>query len=254
MFDFGSIMGSGSTVAAGAARRQRVHPRMGAGASRRWRRWACTCGRGSRSDYWEEAKSVGRFEGDFFDPIKWRPEYPESRVRQHAAGRRVLGRPAGGAVSDDAIRAIVAKGRYSEPGAAEHIAATLIKRRDKVLRAWLTGVNPIAEPGCRLRRCAGVRKRRCRGPGVSRPPRLRDDVVAVRQHNGFARRGPGVEMRVTETQASAPKQVLDGAEFVSVAIQTVHAEYPQWRLPVVFTFRRAPAGWQAIGIERTVPS
>ena len=25
-------------------------------------------------DYWEGAKSVGRFEGDFFDPVKWRPD------------------------------------------------------------------------------------------------------------------------------------------------------------------------------------
>ena len=36
--------------------------------------------------------------------------------------------------SDETIRAIVAKGRCSEPGAAEHLATTLIKRRDKVLR------------------------------------------------------------------------------------------------------------------------
>ena len=36
--------------------------------------------------------------------------------------------------SDEAIRAIVAKARYSDPRAADHIAATLIKRRDKVLR------------------------------------------------------------------------------------------------------------------------
>lgn len=27
-------------------------------------------------DYWQPAKSVGRFEGNFFDPNAWRPEYP----------------------------------------------------------------------------------------------------------------------------------------------------------------------------------
>ena len=48
--------------------------------------------------------------------------------------------------SDEAIRAIVAKARYSEPAAAAYISDTLIKRRDKVLKAWLTGVNPIVEP------------------------------------------------------------------------------------------------------------
>ena len=42
-------------------------------------------------DYWEGAKSVGRFEGDFFDPVKWRPEYPNPAFDNLTAGRCVLG-------------------------------------------------------------------------------------------------------------------------------------------------------------------
>src|SRR5688572_28855871 len=144
MFDFGSIMGSGSTIA--------QVPRAGHEYILEWgpalttlatlglyvRPWITV-------DYWQDAKAVGRFEGDFFDPVAWRPEYPNpafDNMREDDAfwAARLVAK-----FSDETIAAIVRKARYNEPGAAEHITATLIKRRDKVLRRWLTGVNPLAD-------------------------------------------------------------------------------------------------------------
>lgn len=98
-----------------------------------------------RVDYWEGARSVGRFEGDFFDPGEWRPEYPNPAFDNMRADDAFWAARLVARVPDEAIRAIVAKARYSEPGAADHIVDTLIARRDKVLRAWLTGVNPLAD-------------------------------------------------------------------------------------------------------------
>ncbi len=252
MFDFGSIMGSGSTIA--------QRPRAGNEYILEWApalKTLATLGLYVRPwitvDYWEDAKSVGRFEGDFFDPVKWRPEYPNpafDNMRPDDAfwAARLVTR-----FSDEAIRAIVAKARYSEPGAAEHIAATLIKRRDKVLRSWLTSVNPIVEPRLSAEGVLAFENAALAARAVSGP---QDYLMTWSRFDNAtgSPAGASVEMRVTEPQASAPKQVLDGAEFVSVAIQTVHADYPQWRLPVVFTFRRVPTGWQAVGIERTVSS
>ncbi|MGE5814237.1 MAG: hypothetical protein ACM36C_07105, partial [Acidobacteriota bacterium] len=142
MFDFGSIMGSGSTRAQA--------PRAGNEYIVEWkpgfltlatlgayiRPWALV-------HYPEVPKSVGRFEADFFDPPKWKPEYPNpafDNMRPDDAfwAARLVAR-----FSDAAIRAIVAKARYSEPGAAEYITKTLIARRDKVLNTWLTIVNPF---------------------------------------------------------------------------------------------------------------
>ena len=251
MFDFGSIMGSGSTVA--------QRPRAGNEYILEWApalKTLATLGLYVRPwitvDYWEGARSVGRFESDFFDPVKWRPEYPNpafENMRPDDAfwAARLVAR-----FSDDAIRAIVAKGRYSEPGAAEHVTTTLIQRRDKVMRAWLTGVNPLVGPrlsaeGVLTFENAALAARAASGPQDYMMTWSRFDNATG------SPAGTGVEMRVGEPKATAPQQVLDGAEFVSVAIQTVHGDYPQWRLPVVFTFRRATGGWQAVGIERTVP-
>lgn len=142
MFDFGSTLGSGSTVA--------QVPRAGNEYILEWgpalktlfsfgfyvRPWILT-------DYWEDAKAVGRFESRDFDPVAWRPEYPNpafDNLRPDDAfwAARLVAR-----FSDGMVRAIVAKARYSEPSAADHVIRTLIARRDKVLRAWLTGVNPV---------------------------------------------------------------------------------------------------------------
>ncbi len=73
MFDFGSTMGSGSTMP--------QVPRAGNEYILEWGpalKTLATFGLYVRPwilvDYWEGAKSVGRFEGDFFDPVKWRPD------------------------------------------------------------------------------------------------------------------------------------------------------------------------------------
>jgi hypothetical protein len=250
MFDFGSIMGSGSTVA--------QVPRAGNEYILEWApalKTLATFGLYVRPwitvDYWQGARSVGRFEADFFDPVRWRPEYPNpafDNMRPDDAfwAARLVAR-----FSDETIRAIVAKGRYNEPGAAEHLVTTLIKRRDKVLRAWLTGVNPIAEPqltadGVLTFENAAVAAR------VAPPPTAYTLTWSRFDNTTGKNVGDSVEMRVTEPQATAPKQLLEGADFVAVAVQTVHSDHPTWRLPVVLTFRRAPTGWQAVGIDRTI--
>jgi hypothetical protein len=251
MFDFGSIMGSGSTTA--------QVPRAGNEYILEWGpalKTLFTLGLYVRPwitvDYWEEARSVGRFEGDFFDPLAWRPEYPNpafDNMRGDDAfwGARLVAR-----FSNEAIRAIVDKAHYSEPGAADHIVNTLIKRRDKVLAAWLTAVNPLAEPrlgtdGTLTFENAALAAR------VASPPASYVLTWSRFDNASGAATGSPVETQATDTRAAAPPAILQGAAFVRVAVRTVHRDYPHWDAPVTFTFRRAGDAWQAVGLDRTVP-
>ena len=251
MFDFGSIMGSGSTVA--------QVPRAGNEYILEWapalktlfsfgayvRPWITV-------DYWEDAKSVGRFEADFFDPVAWRPEYPNPAFDNMRADDAFWAAQLVARFSDDAIRAIVAKARYSEPGAAEHITATLVARRDKVLRAWLTAINPVAEP--RLGTDGTLTFENAAVAARVAPPGSSYVLSWSRFDNATGAAANPVETKSNETRASAPAGILPGAAFVSVSVRTVHPQYPHWDSPVTFTFRRSDAGWQAVGIDRTVPS
>ena len=90
--------------------------------------------------------SVGRFEGDRFDPTTWKPHtattaYIEMRADDAFwAARRVM------AFTDDLIRAVVKTGQFTDAAAEQHLADVLIKRRDAIGRAYLTTVNPIVDP------------------------------------------------------------------------------------------------------------
>ena len=252
MFDFGSTMGSGSTVA--------QVPRAGNEYIVEWGpafKTLATLGLYVRPwilvDYWEEAKSVGRFEADFFDPVKWRPEYPNPAFDNLGADDAFWAARLVAKFSDQAVRAIVGKARYSEPGAAEHIASTLIKRRDKVLRTWLTGVNPIAEPTLAedgtltfLNAAANA--------GVAPPMAsyvLRwsswDNVTGTASGKVQEQTVAATESRVSQ---KAPSGVLTATDYVQVAIETNAAGFPAWRTPVTLTFRRSGGRWQHVGLDR----
>jgi hypothetical protein len=89
--------------------------------------------------------AIGRFEGDFFKPDKWRPEYP------NPAFERILPADAFWAVriilrfSDEMIRAIVKTGKIEDPEAEDYLVRTLIKRRDKIIRHYLPKTSPLDE-------------------------------------------------------------------------------------------------------------
>jgi hypothetical protein len=259
IFDFGSIMGSGSTMA--------QVPRAGNEYILEWRpavKTLATLGLYVRPwirvDYWEEAKSVGRFEADFFDPLAWRPEYPNPAFDNMRADDAFWAARLVARFSDEAIRAIVAKARYSEAGAAEHIVSTLVRRRDKVLRAWLTGVNPIAEPRMSAEGVMSFENAAV-AAGVAAPPA--ESVAAPpaeyvltwsRFDNATGMSvGEPIETRTTTPRAEAPRQFLAGTEYLTVAVRTLHSGYPAWELPVTVTFRRSGTGWQSVGLERAVP-
>ena len=93
-----------------------------------------------------EYPSIGKFEGDRFDPRKWRPQTPTTAYMELRdddafwAARRVA------AFTDELIRAAVHTGEYSDPAAEKYLADVLIKRRDKIKSIYLTAVNPIVSP------------------------------------------------------------------------------------------------------------
>ena len=87
--------------------------------------------------------SIGRFEAEAFDPLTWKPHAPTTAYMEMMpddafwAARRV------GGFDNDMIRAVVHTGQYSDAAAEQHLAALLMERRDKILRAYLPAVNPI---------------------------------------------------------------------------------------------------------------
>ena len=93
---------------------------------------------------WQHAKypaipAAGRFEYEIFDPANWVGDYPNSAFRNENPADRAWAARKIAAFTDDDIRAIVATGQYTDRAAEEWVARCLIERRNKIIKAFLSG-------------------------------------------------------------------------------------------------------------------
>jgi hypothetical protein len=248
MFDFGSIMGSGTVF----AQRYRAGNEYILDWEPGWLTLA-TFGLYTRDwlhiDYPDVPASVGRFEANSFDPEKWRPEYPNAafdNMRPDDAfwAARIISK-----FTDADVRAIVAKARYSDPRATDYITATLVERRNRVLKTWLTAANPLVDfaltsDGQLTFANAAV------DAGVATPA-TSYRVRWARFDNATGATRDAMDVTASEARVTAPAQVLAGAQFVQVEIASVHPQFPSWNIPVTVHFRRDGGGWTLVGVKRT---
>jgi hypothetical protein len=248
MFDFGSIMGSGTVF----AQRHRAGNEYIFEWKPGWKTLA-TLGVYTRPwlhySYPDVPPSVGRFEGDFFDPERWKPEYPNPAFENMRAddafwAARIVSR-----FTDDSIRAVVEKAQYSDLRATEYLTATLIKRRDKVLRTWLVGINPLVDFAL-SERGELTFANAASDAGVARPPAgyratwsRFDNVTRESQRIG--------EASSTGPRVAAPSGVPTAAgTYLHVEVTCSGAPHPSWSVPVHVYFWRTGSSWKLVGLDR----
>lgn len=88
-------------------------------------------------------RGAGNFESEVFNPLAWRPNYPNPAFSLMDDEDAFWASKQIAAFTDDEIRAIVDTGEFSDPRAAQWIANCLIQRRNKITRAWLTTLLPF---------------------------------------------------------------------------------------------------------------
>lgn len=204
-------------------------------------------------------RGIGRFESERFVAEEWRPREPNpAYVRSRPddtfwAARKLM------AVSDELIRAGVKAGHYSDPRAEEFLIKTLIERRDKIGRAWLTAVNPVSDPalsdsGTLTFRNVAVDLKFASAPSTYH-------IAWYRFDNSTGESTAAGEIDVPTEKAAAPPGALTRTradtslpagrgQFLRVDISASTAAFPSWASPVRAYFRRIPNGWKLVGFER----
>jgi hypothetical protein len=201
----------------------------------------------ARIDYPEVPASVGNFESRYFDPLEWKPNYPIpafDRMRPEDAfwAARIIAR-----FDEPAVRAIVGKGRYSDPRAADYIVRTLMERREKILRVWLNGVLPLADP---VLDASGFAFRNVAVDAGVSPAAVAYDVAWYAFDNASgAHRRVGDIVRIGHGQRTPLPASLANETFVMAAVAADGAD-PGWRKPARVYFRRDGSGWKLVGLER----
>jgi hypothetical protein len=197
--------------------------------------------------------SIGRYEGDWFDPTTWKPRVPTAaflRARPDDtfwAARRVM------AFSDEMIHSLVATGHYTDESAAKLLADVLIKRRNKIGQAYLNAINPavnfaLTDDGTFTFENAAV------AAGVGAEPEKGYSVGWARYDNATRESAPiGSPVMSAERRVRAPGPLPSApGSFVKVQVAAWQPTIPSWADPVDVYFRRTGSGWTLVSVERTI--
>lgn len=193
--------------------------------------------------------SVGRFEGDRFEPAQWKSTFP-NRAMLNArpddtfwAARRVM------AFSPEAIRAVVAGAEYTDPRAADAIATALIKRRDKIGREWLASSNPLVDFAIDDSSTLTFHNAAVAAGLATPATAYRVQWFSFDNARGtIASAGPA--LTIERPGVLVPADLRDSAEFIGADVCATHAQHSAWQRPVRVYFRRLQSGWKLVGLER----
>jgi hypothetical protein len=191
--------------------------------------------------------SAGWFESDAFDPTAWKANYPNAAFANMQPEDAFWGARLVSRFSDEAIRAITAGSGYDDPEAAEYLAGVLIRRRDRIARAWLNGVNPIVDaalaPDGALTFTNAAVAARVADHGAY-------TVAWAEFDNDTGESREVAADRVREPRAAAPAALVADARFILATIRGEHPDHPGWSQPARVYFRREGDGWKTVGLFR----
>ena len=248
MYDFGATLGSATRFAEPAGNNHEYFIDDGAPAIKALVSLGVAVPKYLRNRPSHLPPAVGAIDSTSFDPVKWRPNYPNpafENMRPDDAfwAARLVSR-----FSNDIIRAIVTAARFDDPNATEYLTKTLIERRDKLTKVWLNGVVPIVKPalasdGTLTFENAAITAGAAAGGSYR--------VTWARFDNTSGTMTPvGTEAQFTGTKATAPAELLTGSDIVVATVVGDHPEHPGWRRGAQLYFRRGAAGWTPLGIYR----
>jgi hypothetical protein len=201
--------------------------------------------------------SLGNIEADFFQPWKWKTEYPQPAFDQMDDADAFWAASLASRFTDPMIEAIVATGQLSDPAAARYLADVIIRRRDKVVSYWITRTNPLdrfavrREPGgvALTFDNAAVRLQAVQ-QGAAYKVRWKafDNVARDAKPVGNEIALDGMRALVPAAAWGPADEI--GARYAVAALRTEQSTFPAWNRPVEVTLRDRDGVIDVVGITR----
>jgi hypothetical protein len=198
---------------------------------------------------YDERPAIGRFEAEVFDPLTWKPRVPMAAYIEMRdddgfwAARRVM------AFDDEMIRELVKTAAFSDPAAAAQLTATLIARRDKIGRAYLTRINPIVDLVLDREGTLTFSNAAVLGKFAPEPASYRAAWFTYDNATDRTTRLGETRSDTESMPAPTPLPTSPGA-FVKIEMSAIGAPHESWERPLHVYFVRQQNGWKLIGLER----
>jgi hypothetical protein len=201
--------------------------------------------------------SVGNIEADYFEPWKWKTEYPQPAFDQMDAADGFWAASIAARFDDETIRRIVKTGELSDPEAERILTDVIIRRRDKVVAYWIVQTNPLDRFAVH-RTAANVELTFDNAAvrlGVAEPVASYKVQWLALDNRAGIQRPIGSDVEITGLRMSVPGDAWGPADnagyrYAVAAIATVHDSFKSWERPVRVTLRDRKGAVDVVGIER----
>jgi hypothetical protein len=198
-----------------------------------------------------EARSIGRLpaENSSFNPDLWRPRVPNQAFLHARADDKFWAAQKLVALTDDLLRAAVRTGEFDDPTSEEFLVRALAERRDAIGRAYLTAINPIADPVLGPGAILKFRNAAVDAEFAGAPVGYRAIWSKFDNTTGEADRIAETTSRTTQLDAPAGLPVVPGI-YIKVELSAIDGLHPTWTKPVHAYFRYLEGAWKLVGFER----
>jgi len=194
-----------------------------------------------RVHYPGDLKAIGNFTSQAFDPLTWKPNYPNPAFLQMTPLDAYWGAKKVMAFSDAQIEAAAQEAEFGDPRATAYMAKVLEQRRDAIGRAWFAKVLPLE--GFTLK--DGTLHYEDLGATYGFWPRK-----SYRASWFLFDNRTGAETALKADGSEAAPADADSAADGSYLGCRLEAEKHDGRSTTVY-FRREAGGWTVVGIQRT---
>jgi hypothetical protein len=195
-------------------------------------------------------ESVGRWESELFDPVKWRNDYPNPAFVRMTARDAFWAAKILMKFTREELEAIVATGGFSDPENARYFLEVLLERQRKCGRLGLNAINPLDE--FRLEEGALRFENLSERYGFAQAGTSYEVQWFEFENETGARRELSLKETQRETRSILPVPASRDA-FLLAEIRSIHSDYPHWSSAVSVYLRPASAGYEIVGIERESP-
>jgi hypothetical protein len=196
---------------------------------------------------WETAKyphhlpAAGNFTATGFDPLTWKPNYPNPAFLEMTPEDAYWGAKRVMSFSNEDIRAIVGEGLFSNRKATDYITNVLIARRDLIGKAWFSWVAPLED----FTIVEGRLHYTDLGPkyGLLPAENYKYSWFSLNDESG------SIVMPPDGGTNAVPPSLASLAEGNIIVCTLTNAKQPRRSVAVIF--RKQDNQWKLIGIKRT---